>query len=90
MTDVRASVQASGGDDSPLAPAGPELAGAVVIPGYRRILTGLLVPVIAIAGVALLSGSGDRVDDPARAALCFRHGCLPLSQRWLSARPCQA
>jgi len=97
MTGARASVQASGGDDSPLvpaaqgpaaqgsaahglatqdpaalspaasgpaalthaasgpaaqSPAAPESAAAPVIPGYRRILTGLLVPVIAIAGVA--------------------------------------
>jgi signal transduction histidine kinase len=82
MTGARASVQASGGDDSPLVPpasepaaqdraaqdpaaaglavhspaapgrAAPQPAGAdAVLPGYRRILTGLLVPVIAVAGV---------------------------------------
>ncbi len=87
MTGARASVHASGGDDSPLVPAAsepaaqgpathgpatqdPAVAGLAahgqaapglaaplpagadaVLPGYRRILTGLLVPVIAIAGV---------------------------------------
>src|ERR1700689_1607814 len=87
MTGARASVQASGGDDSPLVPAASEPAAQglathglgtqypaasgpaarspaepglappqpavadAVMPGYRRILTGLVVPVIAIAGV---------------------------------------
>src|ERR1700733_13748747 len=54
--DPAASGPAAHGPAAPgLAAAGlaaPQPAGAdAVLPGYRRILTGLLVPVIAVAGV---------------------------------------